>query len=270
MRKQILYALPVLCAAFLFAGCQSDQYYQDRAVSKARKFLLENSPELTQQQIYHVTYNAPVLLTAPILKASDGSLMELSSNQQQICITWQIPGGEYLYMVFGTSTSRMLEWSPNRLIRKRFVNLGVPLDAAVGIARGYMTNYLYDDLSVAEYNMIRFTYPWVIETNFPLTANPEGKLSPEEAGQEMTKLTAQTQLSLVWKFPGGEGSCMVFCGTSAPDLSGWKINFAGRFPKTELDEVTRRILKTPDEANSPIVPALPAAGSANANEVTEK
>lgn len=255
MQFEYIWSLIVFSAMLgvvLLSGCRSDQYYQDRAATRAREYLLKHSPELTLDQIYFVTYNAPVFLVAPIFDNTGGSRTQLSSDQQQICITWRIPGREYLYMVFGTSTQRMDDWRPNRLIRKRFVDLGVPLDAAMNAARDYALNYLLEEMSVAEYNLVRFTYPWVLETNFPLTADPEGNLSPDETAEALAKLEQETQLSLVWKFAGDDGSCMVFCGTGRPDLSGWKINFAGRFQKTALDEFTRRVLKTPDEANTPI------------------
>lgn len=247
-----LIAVSAVLGCMLFSGCRSDHYYQDRAATRAREFLLKHAPELTLDQIYFVTYNAPVFLTAPIFENTGGSRTQLSSDRQQICITWRIPGREYLYMVFGTSTQRMDDWRPNRLIRKRFVDLGVPLDSAMNVAREYALNYLLEEMSVSEYNLVRFTYPWVLETNFPLTADPEGKLSQEEIAEELAKLEKATQLSLVWKFAGDDGDCMVFCGTGRPDLSGWKINFAGRFQKTSLDEFTRRVLKTPDEANTPL------------------
>ena len=60
-----LAGLVVLCA-----GCRSEAYYQDRAVQRAREYLLDNAPELTTEQLYFVKYNRPLLLTGEILPAA--------------------------------------------------------------------------------------------------------------------------------------------------------------------------------------------------------
>jgi hypothetical protein len=253
-KGMLLSGLPLL-AAFLFlaAGCRSDAYYQDRAVQRARTYLLENAKDLSADQLYFVKFNRPVLLTGEILPA--GRLPgEKQTDIQQVCVTWRIPGRDFDCLVFGASSGSMQYWYPNRLIEKKFEKFGLPIQSAMTQARAYTQNYLYDGLSVAEFNRVRFDFPFVIETNFPLVADPSGTLDPEQVEKVRRKLSAMPQLSLVWPLDD-PGECIVFCGNGKDDLSGWAINFAGKMKKAELDAATVKVLKTPDNAQTPIEPA---------------
>ena len=58
--------LSALLAAVLLAGCRTEAQYEERAVARAREFLLENSPELSVEQRAFVRYNLPVLLVEGI------------------------------------------------------------------------------------------------------------------------------------------------------------------------------------------------------------
>ena len=86
----------ILFAAVL-CGCHSDQYYHNEAVERARKYLLENSSDLSSEQIYFVRFNAPVLLHAPVLSGGTASANRLSAEKHQVCVTWMIPGKKELY-----------------------------------------------------------------------------------------------------------------------------------------------------------------------------
>jgi len=253
-RGMLLSGLPLL-AAFLFlaAGCRSDAYYQDRAVQRARAYLLENGKNLTIDQLYFVKFNRPVLLTGEILPVGSQP-GEKQTDIHQICVTWRIPGRDVDYLVFGASSGSMEYWYPNRLIEKKFEKFGLPIQAAMTLARAYAQNYLYDRLNAAEFNRVRFDFPFVIETSFPLVADPSGTLDPEEVETARKKLAALPQLSLVWPLDD-PGECIVFCGNGKSDLTGWTINFAGKMKKDELDAATVKILKTPDNAQTPIEPA---------------
>lgn len=57
-------------AARLTAGCRSDAYYQDRAVQRARAYLLEHATELSAEQLYFVKFNRPVLLVGRFCPAA--------------------------------------------------------------------------------------------------------------------------------------------------------------------------------------------------------
>lgn len=242
----------MLAAALLglTAGCRSDAYYQDRAVQRARAYLLEHATELSAEQLYFVKFNRPVLLVGPVLPGGSQP-GEGMSEVLQICVTWRIPGEDKGYLVFGTSSGSMEYWYPNRLVRKNFEKFGLPIVSAMQLARDYARNYLYEDLSVAEFNRVRFDFPSVIETNFPLVLNPSGTLDPEEIEKARETLSSRPQLSLVWELDE-PGRCVVFCGTGKGDLTGWTINFAGKMKTEELDAATVSILKTPENAQTPI------------------
>ena len=246
-----LAGLVVLCA-----GCRSEAYYQDRAVQRAREYLLDNAPELTTEQLYFVKYNRPLLLTGEILPAAGPGTAV--SELRQICVTWRIPGQTNDFLVFGASSGSMQYWYPNRLIRKTFRRFSLPISAAMTQARAYAQNYLYGQLDVAEFNRIRFDFPYVLETKLEPVFNPSGTLDADEIAALRSALETKTQLSLVWEL-GSTGRRAVFCGYGNGDLSGWTINFGGIMQQEEVDAATVRVLKTPRDAQTPIeLPEEPA------------
>jgi hypothetical protein len=251
-----LSALPVFALLVLLCGCRSGRYYQAQAAEAAREFLLANAPELTVGQVYFVKYNDPVLLVSPVLGASGGGFNAeeetMTSEQQQICVTWNIPGSRYLYMVFGVSDSRMYSWSPIRLIRKDFGQRPMPEDAAIAQCRTYAVNSLYHSLSSHDLNSIRFTFPTIIRTDFELNFNPDGSLSDEDIGKAKDGAAKLVQYTLAW--PNEKGGSTVFCGIGGPDMLGWKINFAGFVGTEDLAKHTIAVMRTPDRSEDNIVP----------------
>jgi len=249
-------ALPVLALLVLLCGCRSGRYYQAQAAQSAREFLLANAPELTVEQVYFVKYNDPVLLVSPVLGVAGGGFKadeeSMSSEQQQICVTWNIPGARYLYMVFGVSDNRMYSWSPIRLIRKDFSRKPMPEDAAIAQCRTYAVNSLYHSLSAHDLNSIRFTFPTIARSNFELNFDPGGDLSAEEIEKEKAAAAKLVQYTLFW--PNEKGGATVFCGVGRPDMGGWKINFAGFVGADDLKKHTVAVMRTPDRSDDSIVP----------------
>ena len=113
---------------FFCTGCRSDAYYQNRAVERAREYLLDRALELSAEEKYFVTFNDPVFLTAPIMgdkkfvKEFSGSSPVLTDQLNQICVAWKIPERDEWYLVYGASSGRMDYWYPERLIRKKFAS----------------------------------------------------------------------------------------------------------------------------------------------------
>ncbi len=239
--------LPRLLAALILlagAGCESVRYYQNRAVNRAREYLLDNAEELTPEQAYFVKFNKPVLLSAPII-GSPGA-----SEQRQICITWRIPGTETDYMVYGTSAGTMEFWYPVRLIR-RPVNAppAQPLDKAIVTARTYATDALWERLTPAQFNQVRFDFPYLAVTDFELNFNPGGNLTEAEVEQARARAARSVQFSLVWKVTGADW--LVFCGTGAITLAGWQVNFAGLMPAAEVEQHIVKLIRTPEDGDTP-------------------
>ena len=249
----IIACVAAVCSVVLAGGCRSDAYYQNRAVERAREYLLDEAKELTAEEKYFVTFNDPVFLTSPIIGtygfSKERSLDAPVLNDQllQICISWKLPKRDEWYMVYGASNGRMDFWYPDRLIRKKFAQAKVSgLERATAAARTYAKNNLFDLMSVAEQNFIRFHFPAVYETNFEPNFNPTGKETPEKIERAKASAAKMTQYSLVWKRPEQE-EIAVFCGFGGAEMSGWKINFAGKTSAGELRRHTVRIIKTPEE-----------------------
>lgn len=259
MRMKQLYAVVMTGILLLFVfGCRSDAYYQNRAVERARSYLLERSTELGPDQIAYIQFNDPVLLTAPVYtagRAAADSGSKLDTRLEQICIAWTVPGKQELYMVFGTSTGRMDFWTPNRVIKKAYISVSLPLQGATETARRYAVSNLLNVLDMAVMNLVRFTPPFVLQTDFPLVLDPTGTLSSEKIAANEAKLQTQTQYSLVWK-SGVNAESVVFCGTSQPSLNGWELNFAGVLSDEEVAKHTIATVKTPAQFDTPIDPAV--------------
>ena len=256
MSHRLSAAMIVLAAsalAMLSGGCRSDAYYQDRAVERARKYLLEEAPGLSAEEKYFITFNDPVFLTSPII-GSRGYVKDRSVNApvltdqlNQICVSWKLPGRDDWYMVYGASNERMDFWYPDRVIRKKFSTPNVSdLEKATDTARNYARNNLFGLMNTAEQNLMRFHFPAVYETKFALNFDPAGQGDEEKIAAERKAAAAKTQYSLVWEMPDG-GDPAVFCGTGGPEMAGWKLNFAGRTTAEELRINTVRRIKTPEE-----------------------
>ena len=242
----------VLCS-ILVSGCRSDVYYQNRAVERAREFLLERAGELSAEEKYFITFNDPVFLTAPIIGSTDFrtdrsiDASVLNDELMQICISWKLPGRDEWYMVYGASNARMDFWYPDRLIRKKFARAHISaLEMATVLSRDYARDNMFDLMSAAEQNFIRFHFPAVLETNFAANFTPTGKETPEEVAKAKKSAAGLTQYTLVWEIPGA-AEAAVFCGFGEPEMKAWKINFAGRVPLDELRRHTVRVIKTPEE-----------------------
>lgn len=222
----------VLLAAVL-AGCRSREWYEERAVARAREFLLENAPELTTEQRAFVRYNLPVLLVEGIFGGFGPSV----SDASQICPTWIIPGRKEAYMVFGVSDIRMESWYPNRLIRKEFKNEDKFFAAAVAAGRNFVQNGLYYDISAHEFNCTRFQMPQVRRTDFAVSLNPDG--TADEAALKLRKKL--TQFSLVWT-PVDQTNSVVVIGLAKPDLSGFAVYGGGVMSPEYLKKHTLEVL----------------------------
>lgn len=229
--------LAALCLASAMTGCRTTEEYREQAVGRARTFLIANAPELTPEQIAFVRYNAPWLLQQNIIGSVPiTSLRRLSNNQRQICVTWRIPGLRPIYMVYGTSDARMIDWEPLRLIRKVIVPIDKEFNRAVGSCRSYMRNNLYFQISAEDYNWIRFSNPAVRESRFELALNPDGMLTAEQVAALQK---GRTQYSLIWRSLSEPGFCWVFSGLGTPGkLGGWALNVAVKRPVTDLEKLT--------------------------------
>ena len=232
------------------AGCQSAQHYQAQAAEKAREYLLEHAPELTAEEVAYVKYNEPVFLYNQILgDHSLGKEETTSSYQQEVDITWQIPGRDELYLVVGESSENLFFWTPTRLIRKKFVNQPLGQLSALSQARSYVTNFWSEELSSREMNSVLYLFPEIRETNLELNFNPEGKFSDEALAKIRESVKKRHQISLVWR---GDDREIVFSGYANDTISGWSLLFAGMIPETELTEHTIKVVCSPDEFNREI------------------
>lgn len=241
MRKWSLLLLPLIAVLFSF-GCHSTDYYREQAVERARAYLLDRTGDLSAEEVAYIRYNQPVLLVSDIL-GSPGSLEDsnISSAFSQICVTWILPERRDAYMVFGVSEGRMIEWQPRQLLIRKFVKTDTGREKAMSAARSYALNNMYYDLNIRQYNLVRFSDPEIIRTNFQLPLNSDGLLTPEEEA----KLQAREQYSLVWPLPGRGDNLLIISGQSDASLAGWSVLAAGEYTQEDLKKHT--VVETPAE-----------------------
>lgn len=247
LRHKMAAAVLAFMLMALFCGCRSDVYYQNRAIEKARAFLLEEAKELDWRQQEFVRYADPVILHSHIIGKVNYAAPELlGSESRQICVTWQMPDKKGVYMVYGVSGGRMEYWVPERLIRKEFINVPSPLADSAKAAAGYAISNLSDELTAAELNKIRFSAPALLMTNFDvaltLPEDPADRAAFAEAAGKMMQLT------LAWDIGGGKMA--FFCGNGMPDMTQWSIERAGVIQQSELESRTLRTVLTPEQYNT--------------------
>ena len=245
--RMIAAAFSALLFLAVFCGCRSDVYYQNRAVEDARKFLLAEAKELDFDQQEYIRYNDPVILHNRILgEMVHGKQDQLSNELRQICVTWQLPGQDGVYMVYGVSTGKMMDWKPERVLRRTFVKPVAPLKSAAAQAVQYAINNLSKDLSVRELNIIRFTAPALCVTNFDVAVKlPD---DPEKHAAFAENHGKKLQLTLVWKVSAL--SAVYFCGFGMPDMSQWNIERAGIIPYQDMESRITRTVLSPEQFNS--------------------
>ena len=256
LRAVVTAGASILAAAVL-CGCRTDAYYQNRAAERARKYLLEEAKGLSAEEKYYISFNDPVFLISPIIgqqgfvKTESMLAPTLADELNQICIAWRLPGQDEFFMVYGASNPRMDYWYPERVIRKRFVlPKSSGLESATEASRKYATNNLFGLMTVAEQNLIRFNFPAVYETNFALNFDPRGDADAKTLAKAEENAAKGIQYSIVWDHPEAE-EVAVFCGVGDLEMSGWKLNFAG---KTSRDDLAKHIvakIKTPEEFYTP-------------------
>ena len=214
--------LLLFCAmlfAVLLCGCRSDGYYQEQAVKSARDFLLEETPSMPLMEQEYIKFNRPFMLVSHI----NGN--NYSTGQMQICICWMTPDNPEVYMVYGTSGLRMMDWSPIRVIRKNFKHPQHIFLKLAGNASYDLLQMQFGLLSVASANHIRFTLPGVWKCKFALNSNPESKLS----AAELAKAEKLPRYALAWKIhENGQTFYSVYGGTASDDsLKNFKYYFSG-------------------------------------------
>ena len=100
-----------------FCGCSST-YYDSRAVKKAREYVLEKMPELSEKAKHRVKYNPPRLMQKTVL-VREGSQASSKKDVVQTCVVWANPDVENTYIVVsGVSERRLDDWYPIRLVIK--------------------------------------------------------------------------------------------------------------------------------------------------------
>ncbi|MCP3965435.1 MAG: hypothetical protein GY750_06675 [Lentisphaerae bacterium] len=263
----LLTALSILTAGLLFTGCQSDDYYKDKAVQKARRFLLDEDRTLDLHQREFVKFNKPVIMAADIIGTlPDERSSAIAGVESQVCIAWVIPKCKDAYIVFGVSDNHLRGWSPNRLIIKSYkrpdrdfilANKSAVLFAA--------NNFLY--LSTAMMNRIRFNVPIVYETNFYVDKRLFGD---DEEKQEKNIAAYPVQKTFVWNSTR-KGWIVFVCGAARHNLNGWKPLFGQETTYEDFNaHVVKKAGETDESKEFKLTPGCPLLSDEEKSKVEAK
>ena len=239
-----------LFSALIFCGCRSDISYQNRAIDRARSYLLKNCENLTSDEMYFIRYNSPYLLHAPLLGGKRERTPEkLQSELKQICVAWLLPGKDDLYMVFGVSSGRMDYWYPERILIRNYKSPEFVVPAAAESARKYTQNNFFKEMDRKEINRVRFSFPALVRSKFELNYNVDGKLTDKEVAARKAKDNSLIQYSLVWKL---DGRNLVFAGLAGKGMKNWSLKLADFMSDEELNKYVLHQVLAPEEALSPL------------------
>ncbi len=234
MRKYFLF-FSVLTA--LLCGCRTPEYYQDQAVTKARKFLFKNCPQLTYTESSYVRYNKPVILHNNILGGTDSlEASSVLSDMNQIQIVWHIPGQEKFYAVWGVCSSTMQDYTPERLFVRKFNVEDTNRKNALRRAREYIIGNMFSSLSVEDYNDLRFRDPEIFYSKFELDKD----YAPQKD---------EVQFAFVWNVKSKKDVRLVVIGNGRKNLADFKPLSGSELA---FDEVKAKLLEpykfiTPEE-----------------------
>jgi len=215
-----------LLLTIVFAACSSTDYYRDRAVQRARKFLLQEDRSLSLEQREFVKFNKPVIMAAPIF-VKFNSASATSGTLSHVCIAWVVPGRKNAYVVFGASDNRLRDWTPNRVVIKRYDKPAELYHKAKSSAIQFaVNNFLY--LSSRRINRIRFEIPETIITDYKFS---KATLKAKKVSEGQLK--SLVQITFVWP-SGVYGKRLFVCGLGAKDLKAWRPVFGGETSVEEL------------------------------------
>lgn len=224
--RLFLTTLASLSLIIVFAACSTTDYYRDRAVQRARVFLLQEDRTLNLEQREYVKFNKPVIMAVPIFTKLN-SASSTSGTLSHICIAWVAPGRKDAHVVFGVSDNRLRDWTPNRVIIKRYNRPARIYRAAKSRAVSFgANNFLY--LSSRQINKIRFDVPETIVTNYKFS-----KSTLKARGVSEKQLKSLVQITFVWPSDSYEKRLFI-CGLGAKDLKGWRPIFGGETTANEL------------------------------------
>lgn len=240
MKKINLSVIAVpLMAVFTLCGCYSDGYYQDQAVQRAREYLLEEMPQMPLMEQEYIKFNRPVILAD---KISSG----YSTGVAQICICWMVPGNPEAYMVYDASSVRMIDWRPQRIIRKNFNRnpeedyLKISTAAAKKLVQSQ-----FSLLTPESVNHIRYTLPGVWKCKFPLDLNPGSKLD----AKALARAEKLPRYVLAWQITEKDQVIYaVYGGTARNDrLEDFQYYFSGLYGQAEFEAnlLDKKPLKEP-------------------------
>jgi len=235
---KFLYVFVSILSIFVLSSCNTPDYYRAKAVEKARDFAIPRLRDLQETQLDYIRYSSPVLMESEIFIRYQTDNKSPSKNDiYQTCIVWDVPGLDYSIVIFGVSERRMDDWTPERVIRKKFNTLTAARDESVRLSVEYaMNNMLY--LSDEMRNRVRFSPPKDYFTDFEVNVDKyktTKKMTRREKDLDAYRKTQQKQRSFVWD-TDEENEKIVISGFCIDNFDGWIVITGLVRSKADLEE----------------------------------
>ncbi len=224
-------------ALFLQFGCQTPEYYQEQAVIKAREFLVKKAHDLTIEEIAYVKYNVPTILHSRVIGSVENvDSSTISSDLSQISISWKIPTRDELFLVWGVSSSSLRDFAPERLIRRKINPRDLDKELAIRTARTHILNNLFHDISIEDYNYLRFANPVIVKSKFPHEkAKNEPEIMKIFSSKEQINVTPY-QFTIYWNCRKSNDKIMVAGFATEPNLKDFKPFATGQLEDKIFNE----------------------------------
>lgn len=221
-------------------ACQTQDYYRDRAVNRAREYAIPRLRDLSETQLDYIRYSPPALMEVPVFQRYETKDKTPAKNDiYQTCIVWNVPELDYSILVFGVSERRMNDWYPDRVIRKKFNTTTAARDEAVRASVEYaMNNMLY--LSDEMRNRVRFSPPDDYRTNFEIDQDKyksKKKMTRREKDLDAYKKSRYKQYSFVWNTDNDDEK-IVISGVCFDNFDSWQPLNCMLRSKKDIEEHT--------------------------------
>ena len=265
----------------LCSGCRTD--YSANAVESARAYALEKLHGITSSQRAFIKFTQPDIyenLIFPRYVTPVDSIDRAKTDNYKdfpqapymdlmhSCVVWSPPDLGAKIVVVGDGQRNMHNWSPKRVMIKRYIPADPGYTSAVTACQSHALNsMLY--LSTEDLNRIRFSDPaeivfTKIDIELPHVKEKAGKSDWELYLMELNASKQEySQISLIWKGNKAD-ECVVFTGlTTTGSLKGWKLQSAelmstAKLNKNRLSAAESKKIKVAPAA--PLPQIHPAAG----------
>ncbi|UDQ98526.1 hypothetical protein AAEX28_00215 [Lentisphaerota bacterium WC36G] len=192
--KVFLLIISALIVTLFSANCKlhSEDYYTDKAVTRARKLTLNKMKFLTPNQRSYIQFNKPVVVYSEILTPTS------YTEPTQVCLIWHVPNMKKSVVVYGVGSFDLQGWNPDQVLLQEFAYHDKLREKATNAGVKYVMNKMLF-LNDKERNNVRFSAPNIYITDFKIDTRVKTIEKDLYAQKQLKKdFKDFQQVSLIW------------------------------------------------------------------------